>query len=843
MHESPLAFSLLGPLEVWASGRLIELPRRKQRLLLTLLLLQLGEVVSADRLIGNMWGEKPPRAAVGSLQNLVCGLRKELGSEVVRTQAAGYAVDVEREYVDLYRFRALIAAAHEEPSADLRAEQLREALGLWRGQPLAEFVYEEFAQIEMGRLDELRIAACEELIEAELELSRHRQLIGELEALVVEHPLRERLRAQLMLALYRSGRQTEALAAYEDARRTLTEDLGLEPSEELRRLQRAILAHDPVLEPSGAMSFPHRSRMEFRLLGPIEAKADGELLHLGKTKQRALLAYLLLHANRVVSRDQLTNALWGDDAPETAATALHGYVSGLRKAIGGDRIETRAPGYVLHVAAAELDLAIFERLRGEARDLEPEAAVERLELALSLWRGAPLADLDAVPFATVERLLLEELRLGAVEERNDAYLALGRHSEVVAELQALVHEHPLRERLRGQLMLALYRSGRQAEALDVYQSGRRRLAEELGLEPDKSLKRLEHAILEQDPALLRSPATVGSAVPRGAGSIGRRSVVAALATVVLAAAVAVVGVLAWASGDGVSVVPNSIAIVDSETNRVVGDVALGRQPTAVSFGIGAVWVGSGDDGMLTRISPAMRKVAEVTPIGTDIRDIATGFGSVWLADGKDGTVTRFVPKRNTITKIHLHERQAASAPVVDWIATGAGVVWAAQGSTLIEIDPETNDAVARTNIPRPRGLAAGLGAAWIVTDDHRLLRVTSRRPAPAKITLQVPLTDAGLAPTVGAGSVWLIVEEGTGEIWRIDPSNPGVPRIIPGTGRYPLDLAVADRSDYVWAVDSTGGLLRINPTIDLVVAEIRTAPTRQSAIAVGAGAVWIVVQD
>jgi DNA-binding SARP family transcriptional activator len=241
-------FRVLGPFEVWVEGRPLELKRRKQRALLALLLLHAGEVVSTDRLIEELWAGRPPKTAVGSLRNVISSLRKTLGRDLLRTREPGYLLDVERERVDLHRFERLMAQATESREAERRADLLHEALGLWRGPPLADLAFESFANVEIARLEELRTAAREELIGAELELGRHSQLIPELEALVAEHPLRERLRGQLMLALYRSGRQVEALEAYRAARETLVEELGIEPSPELQRMEQAILRHDPDLD-------------------------------------------------------------------------------------------------------------------------------------------------------------------------------------------------------------------------------------------------------------------------------------------------------------------------------------------------------------------------------------------------------------------------------------------------------------------------------------------------------------------------------------------------------------------------------------------------------------------
>ena len=241
-------FRVLGPFEVLVEGRAFELTRPKQRSLLALLLLHAGEVVSTDRLVEELWAGRPPKAAVGSLQNVVSDLRKALSPEVVATRSPGYMLGVDPERVDLHRFQRLVAQASEGGEAERRSALLREALALWRGPPLAELAFEPFAHIEIARLEEMRTAAREELIEAELQLGRHSPLVGELETLVTEHPLRERLRGQLMLALYRSGRQVEALEAYRQARETLVDELGIEPSPDLQRLEQSILRHDRELD-------------------------------------------------------------------------------------------------------------------------------------------------------------------------------------------------------------------------------------------------------------------------------------------------------------------------------------------------------------------------------------------------------------------------------------------------------------------------------------------------------------------------------------------------------------------------------------------------------------------
>jgi DNA-binding SARP family transcriptional activator len=245
--------------------------------------------------------------------------------------------------------------------------------------------------------------------------------------------------------------------------------------------------------------------VEFRILGPLEARQGDDVVRVGGARQRALLAILLLHANEVVSVDRLVDELWAEAPPATAAHTVQVHVSNLRKALeaaapgAAGRLETRPPGYRLRTEPGELDLERFEALCARARaETEPERAAALLADALALWRGAPLADVAYESFAQPAIGRLEELRLAALEERVDADLACGRHTALVGELQPLVAAHPLRERLRGQLMLALYRSGRQAEALDVFQEGRRALVEDLGIEPGPALQRLERAILRQE---------------------------------------------------------------------------------------------------------------------------------------------------------------------------------------------------------------------------------------------------------------------------------------------------------------------------------------------------------
>jgi DNA-binding SARP family transcriptional activator len=250
-----LEFRILGPLEVWEGERQLPLGGPKQRGVLALLLLDVGRVVSSDRLVDVLWGERPPPTAAGSLQNLVSQLRKLLGPDLVSTTPPGYRLEIAPDQLDLERFRGLVEEARPLPP-EQRTTKLREALSLWRGPPLSDLAFEEFAQSEAGRLEELRLAVLEQRLEADLEAGRHAEVVAELEVLVRDHPLREGFRRQLMLALYRSGRQAEALQAYQEGRSMLVEELGIEPSAALHRLHGAILRQDPSLDLDGAARTP-----------------------------------------------------------------------------------------------------------------------------------------------------------------------------------------------------------------------------------------------------------------------------------------------------------------------------------------------------------------------------------------------------------------------------------------------------------------------------------------------------------------------------------------------------------------------------------------------------------
>ena len=347
------------------------------------------------------------------------------------------------------------------------------------------------------------------------------------------------------------------------------------------------------------------------MLGPLQVSLNGSPVGLGGPKQRALLAFLLLHANTVVSRDRLIDGLWGECPPPSTAESLDSYLSRLRKLVGHDRLSRQAGGYVLRVEPGELDTEQFERMVTSARqgagDRDAAEVAGELAAALALWRGPALADLAYEPFAQNEIRRLEQERLTALEDRIDAELRMGRGAELVAELEQLTAEHPERERLAAALMLALYRAGRQTDALAAYQGLRRRLAGELGVEPGPELRELQRRILQHDPTLGQPRRLVMEASRQG-----RRMLVVA-AALVLAAAVALGFVVHSGAARASLTLPagaNGLVAVDTGSGGVASTALLSSAPGAVAGGAGSTWVADPAAAAVLRINPATGAVVD-----------------------------------------------------------------------------------------------------------------------------------------------------------------------------------------------------------------------------------------
>ena len=419
---------------------------------------------------------------------------------------------------------------------------------------------------------------------------------------------------------------------------------------------------------------------QFRVLGQLEALADGRPVDLGGPRQRAVLAVLLAHANQPVSTERLVVEVWGAEAPPTATKTAQVYISRLRRTLGDDSLATTSGGYVLRVASGAVDVDDAERLRERARDAGPREAGTLLREALGLWRGPAYADLRYEPALQGEIARLDELRLSMLEERIEADLAAGHTTDLVTELQALVREHPLRERLRGSLMLALYRSGRQADALDAFAEGRRLLVDELGLEPGPELRELERAILTHDPAIGGTPRSRRLPARRRAGAL-----VAVGGALLAAAAVGGIALVLHRDGSAASVVetpPQALVGLDPSTGDARVIVPLPSDPVALAAGKGAVWAASADARMLTRIdlgSHATRRAAlQLVP-----SSVAVGSEAVWV--GGSGS-----PGLTAVDPVFLRPREdgmrrAGWPTSVRALTVGDGSVWAGTDDEVVQV--------------------------------------------------------------------------------------------------------------------------------------------------------------
>ena len=574
--------------------------------------------------------------------------------------------------------------------------------------------------------------------------------------------------------------------------------------------------------------------MRFAILGPIEVHDGKTPLSLGGGQQRKLLALLLLQANRPVPSDRLIEELWGGRPPETAAKALQGLVSQLRKQLGAATVETVSGGYLVRIDDGDLDARRFEQLLQDARRLASSDALATLHEALALWRGPALADFAYDDFARGEIERLEELRETCIERRIQLELALGRHDDLVPELEALVRKHPHRERLRHQLMLALYRSGRQADALGAYRDARRVLRDELGLDPGDDLQELQRAILAHDPAIAAPP----RAVEPAAGGMRTRRRLAGIGVgvgaLVLAAAIA--GAVAFRHGGGAGrvVVPgNSVARIDAKHGRIVSYVGVGRQPTALAVGADGVWVVNADDGTVNELDPGTGRVAHTIGIGADVNDVSIGFGSVWIANGNDGTVTRIDPAVGQVQRtLQLTAPEALGPSTVFFVAVDNHDVWATLGDRLLRIDPATNRVTGRLAVGAPTTLAAGAGSIWVTTASERLLRID---PRSLKVTASVELSGGAIGAAFGDGALWLVNDSSS--VDRIDPLTLAVNPAATGLQGI---TTVAAKAGSVWVGNRNGSLQRIDASNGKVLATLRVG-TGVSAIAVDGNTSWIAV--
>jgi peptide/nickel transport system substrate-binding protein len=568
--------------------------------------------------------------------------------------------------------------------------------------------------------------------------------------------------------------------------------------------------------------------MRFCVLGPVEAHGEGRRAAVGGGRQRALLALLLIHAGEVVSRDRLIEELWADQPAAGTSPSLDVYLSRLRRAFrevgAADVLITRYPGYVLR--ADDTDSRQFSELATRGREARQAGQNERaaglLAEALALWRGPPYLEVADEPWARTEVERLEELRSSVTQDRIDAELGLGRHAGLVPELEHLVARNPARERLTGQLMIALYRSGRQADALHAYSAARRWMAGELGLEPGPELKRIEAAVLAHDPVLDLPPerrsgaATPALALPprvparraSGRRQLRLRPLHVALAT--LLAAAVVTGLTLSGSARTVRrlSVADGAGPLDIGTGRIEASVPVGSAPAGITAGGGSIWVSNSSDGTVSRIDPRDPHVEQTLQVGSSPAGIVYGAGAVWVANALDGSVSRIDPRANRVVQTIAIGGRPIAATV------GFGAIWVADAASGAIVAVDQDSGVPRRSVRldgTPGGLTSGFGDLWVTLPlSHKVVRID---PATGDVVAEIDV-GAGAGPAAaGAGAVW-VVNTLDGTLSRIDPARNAVDSTTP-IGDAPAGIDAGPGG--VWVADQgSGTLVSVDPRTGLV---------------------------
>jgi DNA-binding SARP family transcriptional activator/DNA-binding beta-propeller fold protein YncE len=597
--------------------------------------------------------------------------------------------------------------------------------------------------------------------------------------------------------------------------------------------------------------------VEFRILGPLEVLEDGRPLPLGRLKERIVLAVLLLHANEFVSRERLIDEIWGPAPPPTARKAVNVYVSKLRKTLthnGHDPIATVAAGYRLQLGPEDLDTERLQRLLAHARDRvaagELETASGVFREALALWRGPTLPDLPFESFARAEVEQLDELRLAALMDRIDCDLALGRHDQVLGELNLFVREHPLRERLRAQQMLALYRADRQADALDAFAEARRTLVDDLGIEPSEALQRLQQAILRHDPSLETPEGTAAvnglpPTAPTPAVAAEKRAPRRRFRPRRRRLAVAI---LSTSSARATPpILPNSLVRLDPRSGRVVSVARMGADPGdlgAISVTPTAIWTANQGDGTISRYDLRTHRVETrggLPWLSDDPVDhvVADADGNAWFTSEMP-MVTRLTPGAGG-TSAPLHSLKAQTidvpGPAVGYEALGGGYLWTVVGpytfpgqdDRLSVINPVSNVVVDSVRLGRATtALAFGDGTAWV----GAWMNEGNGPPA----------------PSLGASWLYAIRTGGGDEAQPFLDRHPLRRLLTTGDTWGPVGIAVGEGAVWVLTcgICNQGPkpylehrmLLKIDPDTLQVLKRI-PLDRQTDYLAVGAGAVWL----
>ncbi|WP_406047732.1 BTAD domain-containing putative transcriptional regulator [Kribbella sp. NBC_00889] len=588
-------FELLGPLQARRDDRVLDLGPAKQRAVLATLLLSVNRPVPIARIVDVVWQGEPPGNGTNVVQKYVAGLRQVLepgraprsSGDLLALTAGGYVLTLAAGSTDTDLFDELVRQGHQlRTMGDLEqaAATFRRALDLWRGSEALAGLSGPVFDAARREFETRHAAAAESWADLELDLGRHLSLLPDLTGLLSRHPLRQDLHAAHLLALYRTGRQAESLDVYR-ATTQLLKSHHQTPSPRLQALHTRLLNNSPDLLPPAA-----GAGLRFDVLGPLRASRDGLPLQLGPSKQQAVLATLLLSANSAVPPDRILDAVWPDDGrPDNGPNVVQKYVAGLRKVLDPDRaprsagqvLDLTVSGYRLTVAPNGSDLDEFAARISRARELRAradlEAAATELQSALGLWRGEPLAGLQAGSVFDAARDRLKDDRASALEDYAEVLLQLGRLDALLETLPAQIKEFPLRERLRAVLIEALDLSGRRTEALAAYDETRRLLVGEYGIEPGQVLQRLHTRLLQDnEPPGGRIPRPEAATPPSGpfqvswtqVPSVPRRTRLQRILLKVLAAALPIV---TWGFACG----PMMAVLAWRRRSRLLGACAVG----------------------------------------------------------------------------------------------------------------------------------------------------------------------------------------------------------------------------------------------------------------------------
>lgn len=583
-------------------------------------------------------------------------------------------------------------------------------------------------------------------------------------------------------------------------------------------------------------------QLEFRILGPLEVER-GSPVPVGAGREAALLGALLLRPNRTVSTDNLIEALWDEGPPASAREMIRIYVARLRKDLrragAGDAIATVAGGYAINVGDGTLDASRFEQLRAEGLAAsaagDAEQAVAILAQAAALWRGATLAHLELFGYAYEEIRRLEELRIATIEARIDGELELGHGQELVAELGALIREHPYRERLRASLMLTLYRGGRQAESLAAYRDASRTLLT-LGLEPGPELRELERSVLSHNPSLL-APAATGNdtAAPPRRPRFSHRS--RAVTLVAGSAALVVLLVAVLLSRGGAALLRpqvESVVVVDPSQGRAVKQLALGSIPGAIAIEGRHLWVVNPVDRTISEFDATTLRHLRTIGLSTEPYRLVAERGELWLGNAFDGTLTRLDVGTGVLSPPFRPEPRSTGRVA---LLRAFGSLWVgSQDNIVSRLDPRTEGLQA--TIPRidaPEDLAATSDAVWAV--QARKPIVLELSPSANRIIGRVRMTGHPVGLATVAGSPWVLTAD-PARLSRIDPTSRRVAAIVPLAAN---PSGVTAGMGWLWVVNAERGTLtEIDPLRARVV---RTTEIAQplGRIVAGAGRLWLTI--